>query len=160
MALFKSVRHPVDSDGSLLPHVFGKPESLTAKQTQVDVTGDTLWLERGENCPFNESPQDNEPDCPLWSENCQGMKRPETRKQFLIAVCSSQNVLCNKRPDSCMHRRHGTYLKMSSTNFYLHAGKCVGDTIPQHDTDSQKNGWHNRMLPTCWADIHDMSVTD
>ena len=42
MALFKSVRHPVDSDGSLLPHVFGKPESLTAKQTQVDVTGDTL----------------------------------------------------------------------------------------------------------------------
>ena len=55
-----------------------------------------------------------------------------------IVVCSLQHVLCNKRCDSCMYRRHSRYLKISSIDSYLHVGKCVGDTIPWHDTDSQK----------------------
>jgi hypothetical protein len=42
--------------------------------------------------------------------------------------------------------------KMCSTNSYLHVEKCVGNMIPRHQP--------NRMLPTCWADIVDMSVTD
>ena len=34
----------------------GKLESLATKQTQVDVAGNTPGVERGENCPFDESP--------------------------------------------------------------------------------------------------------
>ena len=48
-----------------------------------------------------------------------------------------------------------------STDSYEHVGVCVGNRRShQHDADSQKNGRHNRMLPTCWDDISDMSATD
>ena len=47
-----------------------------------------------------------------------------------------------------------------STNSYTHVGVCVGNRSNRHDADSQKNGRHNRMSPTCRDDISDMSATD
>ena len=86
-------------------------------------------------------PNTMNPITPLGVNNRQGMKCPETRKPvYLFIVCSLQNVLSNKRSDFCMHRRHGMYLKMSSTDSYLHVGMCVRDKIPRHGTDSQKIG--------------------
>jgi hypothetical protein len=49
---------------------------------------------------------------------------------------------------------------LTSTDSCVHVENCVSNKIPRHDTDSQNIGRHNRMLPTCRADIRDMSATD
>ena len=104
-------------------------------------------------------PEIMNPIAPLGVINRQCMKRPRQESNFLIVVYSSQRhetpqdekaifILCaphkmffaTNKSDSCMHRRHRTYLKMYSTDSYLHVEKCVRDTIPRHDTDSQNNG--------------------
>ncbi len=52
------------------------------------------------------------------------------------------------------------YDYLISTDSYVHVGVCVGNRSHRHDADSRKIGQHNRMLPTCWDDIPNMSVTD
>ena len=47
-----------------------------------------------------------------------------------------------------------------STDSCVHVGKCAGNKIHRHDPESQKIGRHNRMAPTCRADILDMLATD
>ncbi len=47
-----------------------------------------------------------------------------------------------------------------STDSYVYAGVCVGGRSRRHDADSLKIGQHNRMSPTCRADIVDMLATD
>ncbi len=47
-----------------------------------------------------------------------------------------------------------------STDSYVYAGVCVGGRSHRHDANSLKIGQHNRMSPTCWSDIVDMSATD
>ncbi len=45
------------------------------------------------------------------------------------------------------------------TDSYVHAGVCVGDRSHWHYADNKKNGQQNRMSPTCWDDICNMSAT-
>ncbi len=73
---------------------------------------------------------------------------------------SQNNVLCNKKSISCMHGRHGTYQKCTVPIPTYTYEKCVGDTIPRHDFVGEKIGQLKRMLPTCRADIVNMSATD
>jgi hypothetical protein len=53
---------------------------------------------------------------------------------------------------------HASTTHYYSTDSYVHVGKCVGNRSRQHDADSQKNGRHNRISPTCRDDISDMSA--
>jgi len=45
---------------------------------------------------------------------------------------------------------------LTSTDSYLHVGKCVGNEIPRHNTDSKKTGQQKRMSPTCQYNSLDM----
>ena len=55
---------------------------------------------------------------------------------------------------------HCSTMHEYSTDSYVHVGKCVGNRSRRHDANSQKNGRHNIMSPTCRDDISNMSATD